>query len=217
MTAPCNTCGGRLRFHTTATGQTCEVCDRCGYRGLMRLAVPLPVVITDAEREPERAAGERYGVPRERTCLHCATTYPIRFGRRPKRWCNATCYRAWKRAQTPQTRRRARGAPRGGSQCPKCGGPRIRLAATAHNKHGPWHCQPCRYLYNAAYYADHTPPPTPRHTQQGEAHPHAKLTEAMVREIRATPEIAGKTWAARLGVADSCISKIRRGLTWRRV
>lgn len=46
--------------------------------------------------------------------------------------------------------------------------------------------------------------------------PNAKLTEDDVRAIRASAE-PGKTLAARYGVQDACISKIRKRRTWRSV
>lgn len=51
---------------------------------------------------------------------------------------------------------------------------------------------------------------------QGEAHSHAKLTEELVRQIRASDE-TNTTWARRLGVSHAAISGIRRNLTWRHI
>ena len=94
MTAPCNTCGGPLRFHATTTGQTREVCGRCGYAGLMRLAVPLPVVITDAERSPEPSMTN--GVLTTRQCAVCGADYQTP-ARRPRAYCNNRCRDQWRR------------------------------------------------------------------------------------------------------------------------
>lgn len=94
MTAPCNTCGGRLRFTTTTTGQTREACDRCGYRGLLRLAVPLPVVITDAERSPEPSMTN--GVLTTRQCQVCGADYQTP-ARRPRATCTNACSDRWRR------------------------------------------------------------------------------------------------------------------------
>ena len=51
-------------------------------------------------------------------------------------------------------------------------------------------------------------------TSRGEAHGEAKLTEAQVREIRASRE-SQRAIAKRLGVAQTTISDIRKGKTWK--
>lgn len=53
-------------------------------------------------------------------------------------------------------------------------------------------------------------------TLAGEDVPNAKLTDALVREIRSSSE-PGTVIAKRLGVSDSNISRIRRRLAWRHV
>jgi len=55
------------------------------------------------------------------------------------------------------------------------------------------------------------PPPQP-----GEAHPAAKLTEDLVREIRSSTEM-GTVLAVRYGVSRSQISAIRKHKTWKHV
>ncbi len=51
---------------------------------------------------------------------------------------------------------------------------------------------------------------------KGERHGSAKLTDALVREIRASTELQ-RVVAARLGVAQTVISKVRRRETWSHV
>ena len=54
-------------------------------------------------------------------------------------------------------------------------------------------------------------------TAHGENHVRAKLTEEDVRAIRAAVREDGKVLAARYGVNEQCISKIRNRRTWRHV
>lgn len=56
----------------------------------------------------------------------------------------------------------------------------------------------------------------PGYLPTGEAHPAAKLTEADVVEIRRSSAL-GTELAARFGVSNVSISRIRRRLTWRHV
>ncbi|MFP5379053.1 MAG: HNH endonuclease signature motif containing protein [Vicinamibacteria bacterium] len=53
-------------------------------------------------------------------------------------------------------------------------------------------------------------------TLRGEKSSNATLTEALVREIRATAE-RGVDVARRLGVSPSLVSSVRRGRSWRHV
>lgn len=53
-------------------------------------------------------------------------------------------------------------------------------------------------------------------TRHGEQNHYAKLTEAQVREIRASTE-SGMKMGARLGVSASAICSARRGKTWKHV
>ena len=57
---------------------------------------------------------------------------------------------------------------------------------------------------------------SPEKTPRGELHGHAKLTEALVVEIRAAPSEpgSGRALAARYGVSAATISLIRSGKTW---
>lgn len=54
-------------------------------------------------------------------------------------------------------------------------------------------------------------------THRGEAHHLAKLTESIVRDIRARATYRGcySDWAAEFGVTKSAIRKAANGLTWR--
>lgn len=104
MTAPCNTCSGPLRFYATTTGQTREVCEQCGYAGLLRLAVPRPVVITDAERSPEPSMTN--GVLTTRTCAVCGADYQTP-ARRPRATCTNVCRDRWRRSHPPTVKRPA--------------------------------------------------------------------------------------------------------------
>ena len=52
-------------------------------------------------------------------------------------------------------------------------------------------------------------------TNRGGRHGMAKLTEAAVREIRASPGITQRELGERYGVHQTSIGKIRRGETWR--
>lgn len=56
---------------------------------------------------------------------------------------------------------------------------------------------------------------TPPHFT-GEAHPMAKLTEELVREIRASRK-AARAWARELGIDRTTIKNARNGKTWRHV
>lgn len=51
---------------------------------------------------------------------------------------------------------------------------------------------------------------------QGEKHPFSKLTEADIMEIRASKERC-MDLATKYGVARSCITKIRKRLSWRHI
>ncbi len=51
---------------------------------------------------------------------------------------------------------------------------------------------------------------------QGERHPDAKLTEDLVREIRAS-SLTGEEWARRLNMRRCSINKARAGTSWKHV
>lgn len=51
----------------------------------------------------------------------------------------------------------------------------------------------------------------------GERHPNAKLTDDLVREIRAHPEISDRAFAAKLGVCRATVNTVRTGKGWSHV
>jgi hypothetical protein len=51
-------------------------------------------------------------------------------------------------------------------------------------------------------------------SNRGEQCKYALLTADIVRAIRQTPEISGRAWADRLGVAKHTVNAARRGKTW---
>jgi len=53
-------------------------------------------------------------------------------------------------------------------------------------------------------------------TTAGEAHGESKLTDAAVREIRAS-SLTGRALAAKFGVSESAVSLVRRGKSWSHV
>ena len=55
--------------------------------------------------------------------------------------------------------------------------------------------------------------PSVGYSMPGEKHPHAKLTDALVREIRLSKE-KGITLADRYGVSDATISQVRKRKGW---
>lgn len=56
----------------------------------------------------------------------------------------------------------------------------------------------------------------PKPNMRGIKHHQAKLTDAIVREIRSTSE-STRSLARRFNVARNCIREVRRGVTWKHV